>query len=247
MKRIASRMIWVVSCAVPLVALGGGETQEVIIEMQDCTDGYSMSDLTGEIVVNLGNPGKFSVRNAAFEQRSFMEYDLSPLCRATTAEDILSASFEVVVGNNFPNDDVDGILDFYAYEGDGEIVVDDWEKGDWFADLVESGWGVSHSVDATSVVRTAVSIGWTHLGIRISTDESDLYRIGKIMGASTPNPLFVIQILQSPIVEDVAMFVQCMGGPDDLVTRDCRSAFDFDCDGDVDLLDFSVVSLNFGT
>ena len=239
MKRIVSRMMWVVSCVVPLVALGGGETQEVIIAMQADTDGYTLNDLTGEIVINLVNPGKFTVRNAAFENRAVIDFDFSAMSAICDPERILVATLEVVVGNGDPNDRVMGVLDFYSYEGDGEVTVDDWDQGEWFAELMEEDWSIPHSIDVTDMIKEVVGAGWARLGIRISSDESDVYRIGKVMGISVPNPFFVVEVLGSPAGGGPAAFVACFGGPGSPTTGDCQQSFDYDCDSDVDLVDFA--------
>ena len=245
MKRSVRGMICVVSCAVPLVALGGGEMVEIIIEMQADTDGYTLDNLTGEVLVCLTGPGKFTVANAAFENRAVIDFDFSAMSAICDPERILVATLEVVVGNGDPNDEVMGFLDFYAYEGDGAITVDDWGEGTWFAELMEEGWSIPHSIDVTDLMKDVVAAGWKRLGIRISSDEPDVYRTGKIMGISVPNPFFVIEVVDSPLNTDISEFVECIAGPGVPIADTCQQSFDYDCDGDVDVRDYRILAMSY--
>ena len=246
MKRIVSRMMWLVACAAPLVALGGGgETQEVIIAMQQDTEGYSMGNLSGEVVVDWVNPGKFGVKNRAFEVRSVIEFSLEHLCTLNSASDVASATLQLVVGNSDPDDEVIGFIDFYAYEGDGEVTADDWDEGAWFGELSEDGWSVPVSLDATEVVKEAIANGWSTLGLRMSTQQTDRYFVGKAMGISVPNPFFVVQLSGPTDATNYESFGECFMGPNITPDPTCLASFDYDCDSDVDLADFAEFTRRF--
>ena len=171
-----------------------------------------------------------------------LEFDISDIPSNAT-----SITFSTAL-NNFDGlgkSEID-ILDFHSYAGDGEITLDEFFAGDLFASIEYSEDVPPYMifVDVTNEVIDLVRSGEDHLGLRVSTESSATWLFGESMGIGWPVPTLTVEFDGFGLIDWVS-FTACLAGPENATSEICATSFDFDNDGDVDLLDYAVFQQRF--
>lgn len=126
------------------------------------------------------------------EDRTFVEFDLSEVPESG------SKVMRVGIVNIDTGDDSDGVIDVFAYPGDGAITPSDFFAGTTpFASFVwnvgeDAGEARVASIDLTTAFSQARASGWRYLGIRLSTTTRDRFDLGSGWGYSIPDPYLTV-------------------------------------------------------
>ncbi len=140
-------------------------------------DGQGIRRLSGG---TLGFLNVFAVKLTSFEDRTVLEYPLSSLQGAVT-----EAYLDLWISNFDPGGAV-GVIDVYAYEADGEIVLSEFFSGTYFTSFAANSQPNFVSVDITGLIGGAVMDGWSHIGFRLSTFGLDRFLLGSAVLAPEP-------------------------------------------------------------
>lgn len=127
--------------------------------------------------------------NSMYADRTLLEFDISDLS-GTIPLTTLDLSF----GNLDYPDPPDGIIDVFAYVGDGIVTANDFYAGGLtpFTSFVgENGPEYGYiSIDVTSVTQTVVTAGNQFIGFRLSTETDDVFTVGWSIGV--PDPVLTV-------------------------------------------------------
>jgi hypothetical protein len=104
------------------------------------------------------------------------------------------ATLHLYVGN-LDSEPPEGIIDVYAFNGDGVVTVDEFWAGGATPSASVVGKDGLVAVDVTSAVRTLAAAGAQFVGFRLSTQTADRYGLGSISGQ--PEPVLAVAV-ESP-------------------------------------------------
>lgn len=147
----------------------------------DPADAHGIRNIGGETLLL----DFLSVMNGT-EDRTVLEFDI----RALGGTPWL-AMLHLYVGN-LDDEPPDGVIDVYAFNGDGIVTIDEfWAGGPTPAASVVCGQGLV-TVDVTSAVRASAAAGAEFVGFRLSTQTGDRYGLGSISGQ--PEPVLAVAV-----------------------------------------------------
>ncbi|MGH8502806.1 MAG: hypothetical protein ACREVE_10135 [Gammaproteobacteria bacterium] len=87
--------------------------------------------------------------------------------------------------NNLDAGQAAGVIDVYAFTGDGEVSPEDFHAGERVAQVQAPGNG-SVRVDVTEAFLAAMDAGVKFVGLRLSTETGDRYFLGEIADLLDP-------------------------------------------------------------
>jgi hypothetical protein len=134
----------------------------------------------------------------------------NPIDRTLLEFDISGINIDSVITldiwyDNLDKDLPDGIIDVFTYTGDGVVTGDDFYAGTLYNSFtaiennvynIDLGYEFYEypcgyaSIDITPIVLAAINSGDEYLGIRLSTETSDRFNLGK--GSLLPNPFLTV-------------------------------------------------------